>query len=215
MAKKASSNCPAANPAMPPIAHGQCVTRNAQVALRQAQRARGVIVLGNGKKRVADQRPPVEKLQPRENCHARHQRQPEFLVERPTFGDWQEPRKRLRLRAPFDRGHLLDHQRQRERREHVEMLVQLRQYRPHRDDLGNDADRRAHRQRQQKSEDGGQAHPQDEQRAEHAAEHADLPRREAHHPRGRVHRVVDDADQRVDGADRQPRGDDRCEHPVS
>ena len=40
---------------------------------------------------------------------------------------------------------------------------------------------------------------------------AELTGGEAHHPRGREHRVVSEADKRIDRADREPRGDDRAD----
>ena len=71
--------------------------------------------------------------------------------------DIEQARKRLRLGAPFDRGELLDHQRERERREHIEMLLEALQHRPHRDDLGDDAEHRAAGEREHEPHDHRQA----------------------------------------------------------
>ena len=85
------------------------------------------------------------------------------------------------------------------------MLVQALEHRPHRDDLGDDAEQRAAGQCQEKADRDRHAHPQDEQRAEHAADHPERASGEAEHPRGGEHHVIGDGDQRVDAADRQPR----------
>ena len=67
------------------------------------------------------------------------------------LADPDQPRERLRLGAPFDRRDLLDHQRERERRQHVEMLVEALQHRPHGDEFGDDADDGAAGERQQEA----------------------------------------------------------------
>jgi hypothetical protein len=67
-------------------------------------------------------------------------------------------------------------------------------------------------QRQKKSGGDRQAEFQREHRAEHAAEHRELTGGEAHHPGGREHRVVGDADERVDRACRQTGCENRGEH---
>ena len=149
MAKKASSISPPAKPASAPIDAGERKARHAQAAFRQAERARGVVVLGDRQKGVADQGVAIEQFEADDHDRAGQHRQPELLIEI-AAGDVEQPRKRLRLGAPFDRGELLDHQRQRQRREHVEMLVQALEHRPHGDDLGDDAEHRAAGQRKQK-----------------------------------------------------------------
>ena len=74
---------------------------------------------------MADQRPPIQELQPGEYGRACHQGQPESLIERAAFADRKQVWKWLRLGASFDRCYLLNHHRQCERGEHVEMLLQL------------------------------------------------------------------------------------------
>ena len=46
--------------------------------------------------------------------------------------DRDQQRERLRLGAALDGGDLLDHQREGERRQHVEVLLDALQHRPHR-----------------------------------------------------------------------------------
>ncbi len=134
-------------------------------------------------------------------------RQPELLVPN-AAADPDQLRERLRLGAPFDRRDLLDHQRDRERREHVEMLIEVFEHRPYRDEFGDDADDGAAGERQQEACPDRQAEFQHEHRAEHAAEHGELARGEAHHPRGREHGVVGDTDERVDRARGQSGSDE-------
>ena len=91
---------------------GQRIACHAQVAFRQSQRTRGEIVLGDGKKRQTGERTPIKQLE-RANCHrAGEHRQPELLVQNASATDAEYARKRLRLRAPFNRHHLLNHQRE-------------------------------------------------------------------------------------------------------
>ena len=190
---------------------GECKARHAQAAFRQAECAGGKVVLGDRQKGMADQGVAIEQLEADDHSRARQHRQPELLIEA-AAGDVEQPRKRLRLRAPFDRGELLDHQRQRQRGEHVEMLVQALEHRPHGDDLGDDAEHRAAGQCEEKADSHRQAHPGDEQRAQHAAEHPERASGEAEHARGGEHHIIGDGDQCVDAADRQPRRDDRFDH---
>ena len=55
--------------------------RHAQAALGQAERARGVIVLGDRKEGVADQGVAIEQLEADDHDRAGDHRQPELLVE--------------------------------------------------------------------------------------------------------------------------------------
>jgi hypothetical protein len=110
-----------------------------------------------------------------------------------------------RLRAPLDRGELLEQQRQRQRREHVEMLIQTFENGPHRDDFGDDAENRAGRKHKQKADRHGHAHLRNEQRAQYSAQHTERARGKAEHARGRKHHVISDADQCIDAADRYAR----------
>ena len=187
------------------------VARDPQVALRQAERPGREVVLRDGEERASDERAAVEQLESDDRRSAGGDREPELLVEH-ARADAEHARERLRLGAPLDRGDLLDHQREREGREHVEVLLEALQHRPHRHELGDDADDGASRQRQNEGGQKRHAEAQREQRPENPAEHAELARREAHHPRGGEHHVVGDADERVDRAHREPRGDDRGEH---
>jgi hypothetical protein len=189
----------------------QRVAGNAQIALRQAERAGSEIILGDRKEGAADQRAAIEIFEAEDGERAGNDRQPEFLVP-DAAAQPNQPRKRLRLGAPFDRRHLLDHQRQRQCREHIEMLVEAFQHRPHRDEFGDDADDGAAEQRQQEAGPDRHAELQHEHRTEHAAEHGKLPRGKTHHPRGREHGVVGDADERVDRARRKTRGEDGGKH---
>ncbi len=88
------------------------------------------------------------------------------------------------------------------------MLFEALEHRPHRDEFGDHPDNRTAKQRQDEPSRYRQAELQREQRAEHAAEHGELASSEAHHPRGREHGVVGDADERVDRASRKT----RCEN---
>ena len=58
------------------------------------------------------ERMTIEQFQADDHGCADEHRQPELLIES-AAGDVEQPRKRARLRAPLDRGELLDHQRQR------------------------------------------------------------------------------------------------------
>ena len=60
---------------------GEREARDAQVALRQAERARRVIVLGDRQEGVADQRAAIEQFQSDDDDRAGEHRQPELLVE--------------------------------------------------------------------------------------------------------------------------------------
>jgi hypothetical protein len=153
----------------------------------------------------------IEQFQADDHGRTGEHRQPELLIES-TAGDVEQAWKGPCIRAPLDGGELLDHQRQRQRGEHVEMLVQAFEHRPHRDDLGDDAERRAPGQCKQEARGHRHAHAGDEQRAEHAAEHSERARGEAEHARGGEHHVVGDADQGIDAADRHPGRDDRSDH---
>ncbi len=187
------------------------VTRHAQATLRQAERARRVIVLGDCQEGMADERVAIEQFQPDDDNRTGEHRQPVLLIESAAH-DIEDARKRLRLRAPLDRGVLLDDQRERERREHVEVLVEAFQHWPHRHDFGDDAEQRAACERQDEAERNRHARAKDEQRAEHATNHPEGASRKAEHPRGREHHVIGDADQRVDAADRHSGRDDRFDH---
>ena len=121
---------------------GQRIAGDAQVALGQAEGAGGEVVLGDGDEGAADQRVAIEVFEPDDGDDAGADRQPVFLV--PDAGaHLQQPREGLRLRAPLQRGQVLDQQRDGERREHVEVLVEAFQHRPHRDEFGDDAEQRA------------------------------------------------------------------------
>ena len=190
---------------------GQRVAGDAQIAFGQAERARGEIVLRDRDEGAADQGAAIEIFERDDGDRAGYDRQPEFFVP-DTAADAEQARKRLRLGAPFDRRDLLDHQRHRERRKHVEVLVEAFQHRPHRNEFGDDADDGAAEQRQQEADEDRHAQLQREHRTEHAAQHRKLARGEAHHPRCREHGVVGDADERVDRARRQSGCEDRGEH---
>ena len=172
--------------------------------LGKAERARRVVVLGDRKKRTPNQRMAEQVLQPDDRCDAGQDRQPELLVEVSGL-DGNDARKRHGIRAEVDRRQLLDHQRGRERGQHVKMLVEALENGTHRHELDDDAENGADRQRQQEADDDRHAHLADEDGAEHATQHADRPRGETEHPRGREHDVVGDADERVDRAHRQAR----------
>ena len=161
---------------------GQCVARHAQAAFRQAECARRIIVFGDRQKGAADQGMAIEQFQPDNHYDAGQHRQPELLIE-PAVRKVQQPRKRLCLRAPLDRGELLDHQRQREGGEHVKMLIQAFEHRPHGDDLGDDAENGAAGQRKQKADGHRHAHAGNEQRTQHAAQHTERASGEAEHAR--------------------------------
>ncbi len=190
---------------------GERVAGDAQIAFGQTQCARGEIVLRDRQERAAHQRPAIQIFEADDGDRAGDDRQPELFVPDPASPPDQAG-KRLRFGAPFDRRHLLDHQRQRQRRKHVEMLVEALEHRPHRDELGDHPDDRAPKQRQKESDQDRQAHLQHEHRAEHAAEHGELAGGETHHPRGREHGVVGDADERVDRASRKTSCENRGEH---
>ena len=128
---------------MPPI-----IPAIAKLAMRKLRsgspkRARGEIVFGDRQECATDQGVAIQELQPDDHNGTGHHRQPELLVERIAIADAARGGERLRFGAPFDRRHLLDHQRESERGEHVQMLIQLAQHRPHGDDLGDHANRRA------------------------------------------------------------------------
>jgi hypothetical protein len=81
----------------------------------------------------------------------------------------------LRLGAPLNGDELLDHQRQRQGRQHIQMLLQALQHGPDRNDLGQHADQGASREGEHEADDGRASEHVDERRPEHAAEHAELP----------------------------------------
>ena len=101
---------------------GKREARDAQVAVRQAERTRRIVVLGDRQEGVTDQRVAVEDFKSDDDDDARDHRQPELLIE-VGARHIEDARKRLRLRAPFDRSELLHDERKRERREHIEVLV--------------------------------------------------------------------------------------------
>ena len=59
------------------------------------------------------------------------------------------------------------------------MLVQAFKHRPHGDDLGDDAERRAACQYQEEAESHWHAHAGDKQRAQYTPQHAECARSEA------------------------------------
>ena len=109
----------------------------------------------------------------KDHSRAGKQRKPELLKSSgPPVPSAKQPRERAAwLGAPFDRRHLLDHQRESERGEHVQMLIQLAQHRPHRDHFGHHARSPRRRPASPRSRAPAASEPQDEQRAEHAAQH--------------------------------------------
>jgi hypothetical protein len=93
----------------------------------------------------------IEQFEADDHASASEHRQPELLIEA-AAGDVEEARKRPRLGAPFDCRELLHHQRQRQRGEHVEMLVEAFEHRPHGDNFGDDAEHDAAGQRQEEAD---------------------------------------------------------------
>jgi hypothetical protein len=161
-----------------------------------------------------DQGPAIQPLEADDRRRACQQRQPKLLVE-DTRTDRQQARKGLRLRAPLDGGQLLDHQSEGERGQHVQVLIQALQDRPHRHDLGDDAEHGSRSERGDEADDDRHAQAVDEQGTEHATQHAHRARRETEHARGGEHDVVGDADQCVDSPQCQAVGDDRLQHRSS
>ena len=84
---------------------------------------------------------PIKHLERNDSEQAGHDRQPELLLGAAN-GDAEHRWKGLRLGAPLNRDHVLDHGRERQRREHIEMLVEAFQHRADCDKLGYDADQR-------------------------------------------------------------------------
>jgi hypothetical protein len=88
------------------------------------------------------------------------------------------------------RRQLLDHQGEGERGQHVQMLVQTLENRPHGQNLGDDPEQGAGGKGEKEARRHWHTQPVDEQRTEHAPEYADGACGEAEHARGGEHDIL-------------------------
>ena len=136
---------------------GERIARHAQAAFRQAERARRIGVLGDRQEGAADQRVAIEQFEADDHDGAGQHRQPELLVEA-AAGDRRSRRGNGCASVPHSMAvNCCTISAQRQRREHVEMLVEAFEHRPHGDDLGDDAEHGAAGQHEEEADRHRQA----------------------------------------------------------